>query len=357
MSTDDSINDARSEKWDPLTAPVWDPRDVDEPTLAPPIEQFMPIDEDTMIRRRPPLPPDADEIIRGEYTGWVPLIKSGESLEEAKAREENRVSSIEASIPNVDTNAWAPIEVVVSVEDEFIAPEDLASDVSVTVREPIVEIRPYNFPSEIVPDPDFVVSPAEALEEARRRIAQMRASLQTNINRVSQSFEHPIFTPVEVSVQEAPPFEPAPEVVAPPLVTTNESPESVAAETILTPEPTTSFEAMFETDNDEVVQTHTVQQSQSVFTQSAPSQQEAPRVESVQTQTREEPRVYTQSTQQASPTIIIDEAAEQTHSLELVIMRDEIKDLRDRLDSSQKLIENLMVRLADLAELALKRKD
>jgi hypothetical protein len=48
----------------------------------------MPIDEDTMIRRRPPLPPDADEIIRGEYTGWVPLIKPGESLEEAKAREE-----------------------------------------------------------------------------------------------------------------------------------------------------------------------------------------------------------------------------------------------------------------------------
>jgi hypothetical protein len=38
-------------------------------------------------------------------------------------------------------------------------------------------------------------------------------------------------------------------------------------------------------------------------------------------------------------------------------MRDEIKDLRDRLDSSQKLIENLMVRLADLAELALKRRD
>jgi hypothetical protein len=93
-----------------------------------------------------------------------------------------------------------------------------------------------------------------------------------------------------------------------------------------------------------------------VFTQST-QQQGAPRIESVKTETREEPRIYTQSTQQASPTIIIDEAAEQTHSLELVIMRDEIKDLRDRLDSSQKLIENLMVRLADLAELALKRKD
>lgn len=331
MSTDDSVNDARSEKWDPLTAPVWDLSDVDEPTLAPPIEQFMPIDEDTIIRRRPPLPPDADEIIRGEYTGWVPLIKSGETLDQAKAREENRVSSFETAIPNVDANAWAPIEVVASDESEFVAPDDLASDVSSSVREPVVEVRPYAFPSEIVPDPDFVVSPAEALEEARRRIAQMRASLQTNINRVSQSFDHPIFAPIEVSVQEAPPFIP---------VTQAEVPAAVVEE----PE---SFDSLFETDA--VVEPPAPQPT---FAPSSAMYQE-----SVRTETREEPRVYTQSTQQASPTIIIDEAAEKTHSLELVIMRDEIKDLRDRLDSSQKLIENLMVRLADLAELALKRKD
>ena len=332
MSTDDSVNDARSEKWDPLTAPVWDLSDVDEPTLAPPIEQFMPVDEDTIIRRRPPLPPDADEIIRGEYTGWVPLIKSGETLDQAKAREENRVSSFETDIPNVDANAWAPIEVVASDESEFVAPDDLASDVSSSVREPVVEVRPYAFPSEIVPDPDFVVSPAEALEEARRRIAQMRASLQTNINRVSQSFDHPIFAPIEVSVQEAPPFIP---------VTQTE----VTAATIV--EEPKSFDSLFETDA--VVEPPAPQPN---FAPSSATYQE-----SVRTETREEPRVYTQSTQQASPTIIIDEAAEQTHSLELVIMRDEIKDLRDRLDSSQKLIENLMVRLADLAELALKRKD
>ena len=331
MSTDDSVNDARSEKWDPLTAPVWDLSDVDEPTLAPPIEQFMPIDEDTIIRRRPPLPPDADEIIRGEYTGWVPLIKSGETLDQAKAREENRVSSFETAIPNVDANAWAPIEVFASDESEFVAPDDLASDVSSSVREPVVEVRPYAFPSEIVPDPDFVVSPAEALEEARRRIAQMRASLQTNINRVSQSFDHPIFAPIEVSVQEAPPFIP---------VTQAEVPAAVVEE----PE---SFDSLFETDA--VVEPPAPQPT---FAPSSAMYQE-----SVRTETREEPRVYTQSTQQASPTIIIDEAAEKTHSLELVIMRDEIKDLRDRLDSSQKLIENLMVRLADLAELALKRKD
>jgi len=332
MSTDDSVNDARSEKWDPLTAPVWDLSDVDEPTLAPPIEQFMPIDEDTIIRRRPPLPPDADEIIRGEYTGWVPLIKSGETLDQAKAREENRVSSFETDIPNVDANAWAPIEVVASDESEFVAPDDLASDVSSSVREPVVEVRPYEFPNEIVPDPDFVVSPAEALEEARRRIAQMRASLQTNINRVSQSFDHPIFAPIEVSVQEAPPFIP---------VTQTEVPVAAVVE-----EPK-SFDSLFETDA--VVEPPAPQPN---FAPSSATYQE-----SVRTETREEPRVYTQSTQQASPTIIIDEAAEQTHSLELVIMRDEIKDLRDRLDSSQKLIETLMVRLADLAELALKRKD
>lgn len=332
MSTDDSVNDARSEKWDPLTAPVWDLSDVDEPTLAPPIEQFMPVDEDTIIRRRPPLPPDADEIIRGEYTGWVPLIKSGESLEEAKAREEKLASGMSQSVQNVEMDSWAPVEVVATDESDFISPKDLSSDSVNTVREPVVEVRPYEFPNEIVPDPDFVVSPAEALEEARRRIAQMRASLQTNINRVSQSFDHPIFAPIEVSVQEAPPFIP---------VTQTEGPAVAVVE-----EPK-SFDSLFETDA--VVEPPAPQPN---FAPSSATYQE-----SVRTETREEPRVYTQSTQQASPTIIIDEAAEQTHSLELVIMRDEIKDLRDRLDSSQKLIETLMVRLADLAELALKRKD
>lgn len=318
MSTDDSVNDARSEHTDPLTAPVWNLNEVDEPTLAPPIEQFMPIDEDTVIRRRPLLPPDADEIIRGEYTGWMPLIKSGETLDEAKAREEKRLASLETSPSQVDAN------------DEAL--DDVVSDPAQAIREPIVEVRPYNFPTEIVPDPDFVVSPAEALEEARRRIAQMRASLQTNINRVSQSFEHPIFTPVEVSVQEAPPFVPAPQTAEP-----------------------KSFESLFETEAD--LEAHVAPAAQPTFTPSTTSYQEAPQTESVKTEVREEPRVFTQSTQQASPTIIIDEAADQTHSLELVIMRDEIKDLRDRLDSSQKLVENLMVRLADLAELALKRND
>lgn len=341
MSTGD-VNEARSEKFDPLTAPFWELSEKDESILAPPLERFRPIDEDTKIRRRPLLPPDADEIIRGEYTGWVPLVKSGESLEDARAREKNRVSSFEALIPNVDADASTPIQVLDNVKSEFNEPDDLVSGAVTTFREPIVEVRPYVFPTEIVPDPDFVVSPAEALEEARRRIAQMRASLQTNVNRVSQSFEHPIFTPVEVSAQVAPPFVSVPQAEVRVASANHER---------------NSFESLFETEFKPAIEPPVMPTSEPISIQSASVQQESQRVDPVITEGRLEPRVFTQSTQQTSPTLIIDEAANQTHSLELVIMRDEVKDLRDRLDSSQKLIENLMVRLADLAELALKRKD
>ena len=303
MSDDNLEDSARFQELDPLTSPTWEIADDNVFSLAPDVEEFMPTREDTIIRRRPLLPPDADEIIRGEYTGWVPLIKPGETLADAKAREEKLALYLN---PGDEESHYLT---------DFAAPVDLASDSVTEVRDPIVEVRPYNFPTEIVADPDFVVSPTEALEEARRRIAQMRASLQTNINRVSQSFEHPVF---------------------------NERADDTAlADTPILPTPENkiadrSFESLFDTE---------------------PTLERESQREPVSVQVHEEPRVYTQSTQQPTPTVIIDEAADQTHSLELVIMRDEIKDLRDRLDSSQKLIETLMVRLADLAELALKRRD
>jgi hypothetical protein len=351
MSIDDSVDDARSEYLDPLTAPVWHIDDNDDLALAPPIEKFFPTDEDTMIRRRPLLPPDADQIIRGEYTGWIPLIKAGESLEEAKAREEKLESDMSQNVRNFDVNSWSPIEVGMTDMSEPILRNDLSADSVADVREPIVEIRPYNFPTEIVPDPDFVISPAEALEEARRRIAQMRASLQTNVNRVSQSFEHPIFAPIEISVNDAPPYIPeARSEVRSPI---SPEPNPIPA----TPATDKSFESMFETEVESVIEPIVASEPQTAFARSATYDQGSQRLENAKAQVREESRVFTQSTQQSSPTIIIDEAADQAHSLELVIMRDEIKDLRDRLDSSQKLIENLMVRLADLAELALKRRD
>jgi hypothetical protein len=65
-------------------------------------------------------------------------------------------------------------------------------------------------------------------------------------------------------------------------------------------------------------------------------------------------RFFTPTESQTQPESDV-QAAPADHSLELMIMRDEIKDLRNRLDASQKLIEELMHRLANLAELALKR--
>ena len=61
------------------------------------------------------------------------------------------------------------------------------------------------------------------------------------------------------------------------------------------------------------------------------------------------------SSQPATSQLISEQAASD-HSLELVIMRDEIRDLRDRLDSSQKLVEDLMLRLANLTEIALQHR-
>lgn len=348
MSFDDTSR-PQNEDFDPLTSPLWNVDEAVDPVLAPPEPEFLATDEDTMIRRRPPQPPDVDEIIKGEYTGWVPLIKSGESLDEAKLREEARLSALAAQ-----DDEWEPIDLVIVDESvdvvtsgepsNIVIPNDIASDPIAEPRNPIVEVRGFTFPAEIVPDPDYVVSPAEALEEARRRIAQMRASLQTNLNRVSESFEHPIFTP-EVSVQHAPPFIPKPE----PVVITDPAPtQPVAADPVV---PEDEFDDLFETESEPETTQNPVVTETPILENVIDDVQ---RVEARQ-EVREEPRVFAQSTQPSTTTVMIDEAAEQSHSLELVIMRDEIKDLRDRLDSSQKLIEQLMVRLADLAELALKR--
>jgi len=55
-------------------------------------------------------------------------------------------------------------------------------------------------------------------------------------------------------------------------------------------------------------------------------------------------------------TIVTESTQTNDHSLELVIMRDEIQDLRNRLDASQKLVEEMMHKLAELAELALRSR-
>lgn len=173
--------------------------------------------------------------------------------------------------------------------------------------------------SAVVADPDAVTSPAEALDQARKRIAAMRASLQLNLNQVAQSFSHPIFTPSTESDSA-----PSRASASPTSNLGSEKTESIQIAEPTIPNATSAPSATTST--------------------TAPPQEEYVQPTRVFTPTESEPQPEAQVQSTGSD-----------HSLELMIMRDEIKDLRDRLDASQKLIEELMHRLANLAELALRR--
>ena len=301
-----------AEKWDPLTSPYWD---RPEESLA--AEEKLEVEEQ-FTSRSIPQPPKVDEILRGEYTGWVPLIKPGDSIETATIRFE------------VD-NAKREADKNTSYEQLFEEPAEVTPATGVTaediseIKDAIREMKSESdvfvkdfYPNfkDIAENPETVASPAQALEEARRRIEQMRANLQVNLSRVQQSFEHPIFEPrpvdeVIVEAVREEPVQPAPVVF-----------DYVASEE----------QAHEDQIVDEIVE--------EILEEVKPEP------------VREAPRVTEPITQVAEQA-----PQKEDHSLELVIMRDEIKDLRDRLDASQKLIETLMERLANLAELALTRRD
>ena len=276
---------AENQPLDPLTASNWMLDDDDDILLAPPLEEFF---LDLRVAKKPaPIapPPKIDDIITGGYTGWVPIIRAGESLAEAERRAAEHPANQTAgtSLPEPEAAQPAVIQAEVVIEE--------TEDIQVSV-------------SEIVADPDTVTSPAQALDQARKRIAAMRASLQLNLNQVAESFSHPIFTPQ--LAQSTPPV--VPKAVQQPIVDLENEPPA----------------------------------SESV----APSEQ--PFIQF------EQARVFTPTDTEPQPEASVQNSPPD-HSLELMIMRDEIKDLRDRLDASQKLIEELMHRLANLAELALKR--
>lgn len=277
-------NPANDPPFDPLTSPAWMLEEDDDILLAPPLEAFF---SDVAAAKSPgPVapPPKIDDIITGGYTGWVPIIKAGESLAQAEAR------AAQVQNPNTDSKTDEIVEVAIAQTIEAVEIEPTSAQ---SVSKPIVD------------DPDLVTSPSQALDQARKRIAAMRASLQLNLNQVAESFAHPIFTP--------------PSVVTSPAQETTSVQQPVA--------PTVQPYAPTVTETDPQIP-FTSPPTTRVFTPT-------------ETQTQPEAEVQT---------------APADHSLELMIMRDEIKDLRDRLDSSQKLIEELMHRLANLAELALKRQ-
>jgi hypothetical protein len=255
----------------------------DDILLAPPLEDYF--SDVASARSSGPSgpPPKIDDIITGSYTGWVPIIRAGESLAEAEARDE-QARNQETEIDSVEV-----VDGQVASVGESLPPE------------PKPEIAGY-ISAPLVGTPDSVTAQAQALDQARKRIAAMRANLQVNLNQVAESFSHPIFT--------------------------------------------ASAEAMAHADQERVTQHLTTSNMQIPI---ATHQEPEPIYEMPQAS-----RIFTPTETQTQPEPEV-QLAPADHSIELMIMRDEIKDLRDRLDASQKLIEELMHRLANLAELALKR--
>jgi len=290
--SDDSLSESSEPKpVDPLTAPAWMFEQDDDILLAPPLEAFFSDFSSTTSNVVPP--PKVDEIISGEYTGWIPIIQAGETLAQAQERiaDTQVAQASELQQANSSQDLEAPSQ-----------PADNQQEESTNSQQAMTVLR-----QPIVADPDEVVSPAQALAEARERIAAMRASLQVNLNKVASSFEHPIFT-------------------------------------------TGDSEVVAEVDTREN-STQTTSSQQSISLGHLATKAEDSEVH----EATEQSRVFIQTESITQPDSQ-PQSVGQDHSLELMIMRDEIKDLRDRLDASQKLIEDLMHRLANLAELALKRQ-
>lgn len=297
-SSDDSFAESSDlNSVDPLTSPAWMFEEDNDVLLAPPIEEFFSDIPNPRGTGAVVPPPNVDDIISGEYTGWVPIIKAGESLAEAQSR----VVEIQQDVEEISQT----YETKFGEAHRSATGESQADDTSAQ------NLTTDYFTGPIVADPDDVVSPAQALAEARQRIAAMRASLQVNLNKVASSFDHPIFTPSESEIS-----------VDSPTAINSEMPIENAAST------STEENRVSDESTDDSISNDESFESNRIF-------------------------ITPETIVQAEPQSNV---ASHDHSLELMIMRDEIKDLRDRLDASQKLIEDLMHRLANLAELAIKRQ-
>ena len=278
-------NPANESPLDPLTSPSWMFEDDDDILLAPPLEEFF---TDVATARSPgpaAPPPKIDDIITGGYTGWVPIIRAGESLAEAEARaEQTKNQKIEIdSVEVVEV-----IEVAVpSVSESILSAQENLTYVS----------------APIVDDPDLVSSPSQALDQARKRIAAMRASLQLNLNQVAESFAHPIFTP------------PAPVVTPEQKPVDTQDPES----------PTAATAPQVATSNVTATDVPVVDSASRLATDASANKTSFAATEQQTTEpTFEVPqatRFFTPTETQTQPETQV-QAAPADHSLELMIMRD-----------------------------------
>jgi len=263
--SDDNGQHAPLHWQDAFSSPSWLIPELDEAVLAPPLEDYGLTD--FRAPRDLPKPPDVDEILRGEYTGWVPVIREDESLAQAQEREQ---------------------VVVVPPSDVF------SEEVQVMhgAQQPEVVQQAQSTQEPVSHSPWLAVETFEYGLQARHEVP---ASTQPT----------PVVKPV-VHVEPEPVAQPEPTPVAP-------EPQSDA------------FNDTFDTS--------TWSGSDATTSQS-----------------------QSRPTQSIDTNLVSESVSSADHSLELVIMRDEIQDLRNRLDASQKLVEEMMHKLANLAELALRSR-
>lgn len=308
--SDDNGQHAPLHWQDAFTSPSWQIPDLDEAVLAPPLEDFGLTD--FRAPRDLPKPPDVDQILRGEYTGWVPVIREGESLAQAEERQQALVAPVVEVIEEV-------VQVVEVVQQPEVAKQEPPAQQPVS-RSPWLAVETFEYglqaqhevpkPQQPAPlaqpaahvQPTPVVQP-EPVQEATQVQPTLVASVIETAPSVHDTFE---------THESAP--DPQPAFVATP------APQPAA--------PTVQPDAFNDT-----FDTSSWNSSDAGTSQSAP-----------------------RPTQSIDATFVSEAAAPTDHSLELVIMRDEIQDLRNRLDASQKLVEEMMHKLANLAELALRSR-
>ena len=435
--------------WDPLTAPSW-PDDDKVSNVLDPSADFASIEDTQSIRPVAPRPPDVDQILRGEYTGWVPIIKAGESLDQAQKRA--------TVIPSEETSNDASVDVLTDS-----TPRVVMQPAKPSLGYPIAPAYQVARASDsmwfsVVDDPETSLSPALALEEARMRIAKMRENLTSSMPHSTHVESQDVYetavdefvTKIEVFDSQAvesteassmPVAEPlaaqaSPEThISEPVVSQVVDSAIAQAQSVVVDSNKTAatdilqYEDLFESlidagiEDDEdfeeagyieeniaysprttelrnqdnvappaadvvpevpvevppkpvvIAQTHIVEPEIPVAVQLAPeviqdvpvAVQEVPHVVedvpvieqpvSVATIAEQIEQEIVQSNSDVKLTATYSNPDPQTNALELVIMRDEIKDLRERLDHSQRMIEELMHRIANLAEMALTQRN
>lgn len=264
----DNAGQSAQFNWqDAFTAPTSSLPKFEDAVLAPTFEELGLTN--LSAPRQIPKPPDVDQILRGEYTGWVPVIKAGETLEEAQSRADALAQKTENEVAPDTSLTQSEVTAPVSQHSKFV-----------------VETIEYG----LLAQPDTPVVVSRDVSTAAQSAADILDVDASDVDQVETVLPDP-FTQV---------------------VPTDNQRDAFTA--------TFDTSAWEQDSNDEGAENFAHEHSQTAHA------------------------------------TIVDDAQQSNQSLELAIMRDEIQDLRTRLDASQKLIEEMMHKLANIAELALRSK-